>query len=121
MAENVKSLQSELVAQVGSQPSPTNNGLILMLYRQMYKRWTKFCELHDALVQHIYEPAIAGRAARTVPALPANLVQQFITNNIQWAKLKVQQRINRIIWGQQPSSPIDVDTDGTDDEYDPVA
>lgn len=106
--ENI-TLQSELVAQVSS---ALGHGLHLMLYRQMYKRWRNFCELHEAQVQRIDEPGITGATAL---ALPKHMVQQFVTNNIQWAKLKVQQRINRIMW---PNNGVEA---GSDDEYDPTA
>ena len=108
---NVTSLQSVLIVRA---PPKANTGLIVMMYRQMYQRWRRFCELHQALVQNIDEPGLTGRGTRQVPALPTGLVEQFVADNIQWAKLKVQQRINHIMWGRQDGVEAD------SDEYDPT-
>ncbi len=66
---------------------PSNSGLRQMLYRQMHKRWSDFCVVHADLLQNEDEPA-----------LPTPLVQEFVANNIDWAKRKVQQRIDHIMW-----------------------
>jgi hypothetical protein len=90
----------------------------------MYKRWIEFCKVNLSVRQLIDEPGITGRGARPVPALPRHLAQQFINANIEWAKIKVTARINRLMWGRSPN-----DTAGTssveaviddDDEYDPT-
>lgn len=118
----VSTLKSILIARA---PPKADRGLLVMMYRQMYRRWRSFCELHQDQVQNIDEPGLTGRGTRPVAALPTGLVEQFVADNIEWAKLKVQQRINRIMWGRQASGPggsssVDVDV-GSDDEYDHTA
>ncbi len=79
-----------------------HRGLSSMLCNQLYKRWLVFCNAN----------AVAERPVRT---LPQPLVQHFIDDNIEWAKVKIAERIHRVMWGR----PGEVQPD--DDEYDATA
>jgi hypothetical protein len=58
--------------------------IVVMLFRQLYRRWTKFCEAHE----------VCEVDKRPSPAA----VQQFIDENLDWAKVGVMARLNRLMW-----------------------
>jgi hypothetical protein len=83
-------------------------GLVGMMYRQLYRRWKKFCIEHIEHVKLINEKGIIQLKERVVPCLPENLVQEFIQEHLDWAKQNVQKRTNHIMW---PSEYVIEDTE----------
>lgn len=70
-----------------------NNGLAIMLKDQLAERWREFCKKH-----HVSE---------LEDGVSWNLVQQFMNENLEWAKVKVMVRVNRLMW---PNDDLERDT-----------
>jgi hypothetical protein len=61
--------------------------IVVMLFRQLYRRWTKFCDAYEV-------DCSCEVDKRPSPAA----VQQFIDENLDWAKVGVMARLNRLMW-----------------------
>ena len=67
--------------------SSEHNGLAMMLWDQLIDRWNVFCR-----AQHHDNDHEADQV------MPWSLVQQFMNKNLEWAKVKVMVRVNRMLW-----------------------
>lgn len=65
--------------------SSENNGLAMMLWDQLVDRWQEFCEtIHQ---DNNPEQEISW-----------SLVQKFMNENLEWAKVRVMVKVNRLMW-----------------------
>jgi len=115
--DSLMTLSSAVLATLGLNLQETNVFIARGICKQLYKRWREFLKLHPEH-EHISEPGMSGQGTRPMPALPEDIVQQFIADNIDWAKRKVQARIDRIFWGRSDVATTSSVDAQSDDEYD---
>lgn len=98
--------------------------------KQLYKRWLTLCNENNKHVSYVIKTSIGtsiGTSTRNVSALPRFIVTKFIDQHIMWAKMCVQRRYTKLLWGADLGrhggaieAGISVEVE-LDDEYDSEA
>jgi hypothetical protein len=82
-----------------------NEYLIHGLCKQLYLRWLKLCDVHMTDVE--IQSSEVSNNPTAVTALPTGLAEEFVRENIVWAKTMLQARITVIFNGTKMGEKID--------------